>query len=350
MVKSGLLVALIAGNCLFISACNDTETSKDPVAEGKSANITLSDTANATILPMSEQNLTRLQYGVKAGEKYHYKLHQTTLIDQDSTHAETEITMYYTKTIKSVRSDGSMEMTVRFDSVRAQNKVPDFAGGTKSMKEVKYSSLDSANRKDKRFDQFNILIGEEVTMIVSAKGSIDEVSGLTPLVNKVLGAQKDSIPQTQKNQLIDQIKNEAYVRNLQPEYQIFPDSTIDSNHTWTKNSSIPLFGIFPTNNTVQYKVESVKEIGGRKALEIVMNVKSMVTNPTFKNGPATFKLNDHQIQTSGKSIIDQEKGYTIFKKMEVMTFADATATNTQSKQSQRSKQKNTQVTTIELIR
>lgn len=349
MVKSTLVAAILAGT-IFIGACSDTKNDTEPVEEGKSQNTTLGDTANATILPIAEQNLTKLQYSVKAGEKYHYKVNQKTLIDQDSVHAETELNMYYTKTIKSVRSDGSMEITVRFDSISARNKVPDFAGGSSKITEVKYNSTDSANRKDKRFEQFNILIGEDVTMIVSQKGTIEEVSGLTPVVNKVLGARKDSIPAQQKNQIMEQIKNEAYLRNLQPEYQIFPDSTMDSSYSWTKTSSIPLFGLFPTKNTVQYKVQSVKEIGGRKALDIVMDVKALVTNPKFKNGPAEFVLNDHKIITSGRSLIDQEKGYTIFKKTEVSTSADATATNTQTKQSQRSKQKNTTTTTIELIR
>jgi hypothetical protein len=349
MVKSGMLAAFIAGNCLLFGACNNTKDN-DPAAEGKSANITLSDTANAVSIPISEQNLTKLQYGVKAGETYHYKINQKTLIDQDSVHAETELTMYYTKTVKSIRSDGSMEMTVRFDSISARNKIPDFKPGSKTFKETRYSSRDSADRKNKQYESFNILIGEDVTMIVSPKGAIEEVSGLSPIVNKVLGAQKDSVSQQEKNQIVEQIKNEAYIRNLQPEYQIFPDSTIDSNHSWTKTSSIPLFGLFPTKNTVNYTVQSLKEIGGRKALEIVMNVQALVTNPKFKNGPAEFVLNDHKIATSGKSIIDQEKGYTVFKKTEIMTYADATATNTQNKQSQRSKQRNTQITTIELIR
>jgi hypothetical protein len=350
MVKSRLLALVLAGNCLFIGACNETRDSNDPAVEGGSSNITLSDTANATVLPIAEQNLTNLQYAVKPGEKYHYKLNQKTFIDQDSTHAETEITMFYTKTVKSVRSDGSMEISVRFDSISARNKVPSFTGSGQPMTETRYSSRDSANAKDKRFDQFNVLIGEDVSMIVSQKGTIEEVSGLTPIINKILGAQKDSIPMEQKNQLIEQIKNEAYIRNLQPEYQIFPDSTVDSNLSWTRTSQIPLFGLFPTKNTVQYKVQSIKEINGRKALDIAMNVQALVTNPKFKNGPAEFVLNDHKIATSGKSLIDQEKGYTVFKKTEIMTYADATATNTQNKQTQRSKQKNTQITTIELIR
>jgi len=350
VVKNSIFLSVLAAAVLV--SCGGNSDSKNPEQEqAKSPAILPADTAQATEVPAAERAVKMLQYSATVGQKTSYKLMQFDEIDQDGQKAQMSTSVFYTKTIKEIKKDGIVDMNIRIDSIRMKSVYPNpTAPGATS--ESTYNSQDSASRQNQQFRQYNGIAGEDVRMLVSSKGKIEEISGLTPILNKILGKDKDSVPQKTKDQLLEQIRYQLFQIPLQNEYQTFPDDSgkVDATQSWSHADVSALSGVFRVKNSVNYSITSVKNIKGRKAASIKAVLTAEVTNPKVEQGPNKFTLNESTISGSGESLIDLETGMTIYKKNKVITSIDATLIDAKAKQNQRAKQNLTTTITIELLK
>ncbi len=342
--------------CCFLAviwSCGDSQqqTIEKQLPESNATQVPhTSELASAQQLNGNEAKITSLLYRVQAGDVFRYKFSQDDKLNQDGMNAETSQTLYYTKKIKSIKSDGSIEMTVRYDSIRLNNNYPDLRDSTKRIT-TSYNSSNPKDRENKDFNQYNGILGEEITALVSKDGHISEISGLTPLLSKIFGDMKDSLNPKMREQALEQIKVQLYQRPLQQEYQNFPDGgTIDSTNTWQFKERSPLSGIFLVDNSITYHLDAVKQVGSRKTAFISAKLVSSIDNPAQKQGIVAFKLNKSEISGSGETILDVEKGYTIQKKNTIRTFIDATMSDAKTKQSKRAVQSLVSTMKIELIK
>lgn len=345
---------LICGAAAIVAAgCSNNSNNKTPqqaASQQGSLGIHPSDTTQATTVSPEESKVKELHFSAKVNDRFSYKLTQVDNLDQDGNKATMSTSYYYTKTIKEAKPDGTIDMSVRMDSIRIKSVYPNPAmPGTPV--ETTYNSQDSAQRNSPQFRQFSGIIGEDVRVLVSPKGKIEEISGLTPILNKILGKQKDSVPPGDKDQMLEQLKYQLYQAPLQNEYQTFPDNgTVDSSQSWSRTDISALSGVFKVKNSVHYSISSVKNIHGRKAALIKATLNAEVVNPNVEQGTVKFKLNESSISGEGESLIDLATGTTIYKKNKVNTMINATMNETKTKQSQTAKQLLSTTITVELIK
>lgn len=338
---------------VVVAGCSNNSDNKSPqqtASQSNSQNIHPADTAQATEVKESERQVKELHYSGKPNDRYSYKLTQVDVLDQDGNKATMSTTFYYTKIIKESKSDGSTDMSVRVDSIRIKSVYPNPAMPNNSI-ETNYNSQDSAQRNTPQFRQYSGVIGENVRMLVSAKGKIEEISGLTPILNKILGKQKDSVPPADKDRLIEQLKYQLFQVPFQNEYQTFPDNGIvDSSQSWSRTDISALSGVFKVRNSVKYSIASVKNIRGRKTALIKATLNAEVVNPKVEQETVKFKLNESSISGEGESLIDIATGTTIYKKNKINTMINATMTESKSKQTQTAKQVLSTTITVELLK
>ena len=272
---------------------------------------------------VKNHSLKGFVYAPKVGDTSQYKVTQINIVKRGGMSLEQEITQTYTKIIKKVNADGSVEMDIRIDSMIVNEKGPNpqKVGETITLT---YNSGKPSDRKNKDFIQYNSVIGAQVTANVSKLGKVEEVLGLNAIINQMLGARKDSIPDKMKEQLMQQVKAQFFQLPMQQEYQTFPDKgDLNEGRTWTKVDVIPVSGILTVTNSVTYTMGPIHEFNGRKVaiVKAVLTAKTEIPKdlPKFIG----FSLNKSKFEGTGSSIVDVVTGETILKKNDVLTEMDA---------------------------
>lgn len=299
---------------------------------------------------IADHTINGFAYMPKEGDTAQYKVTQINMVKRGNLSLEQEITQSYTKVIKKINPDGSIEMNIRIDSMIVNEKGPNpqKTGETISLK---YNSGNDSDRKNKDFIQYNSVIGAQVSANVSKLGKVEEVLGLNTIVNQMLGAKKDSIPEKMKEQLMQQVKAQFFQLPMQQEYQTFPDKgVLKKERTWTKVDVIPVSGILTVTNSVTYTMGPVHEFNGRK----VAIVKAVLTAKTEipKDLPKfiQFSLNKSTFQGTGSSIVDVVTGETILKKNDVLTEMDASIKDLRSGEKQEVKQQIKTIVSVAMLR
>lgn len=212
---------------------------------------------------------------------------QTSEAGPDSAVATTQSTHVYTKTVRAVRSDGSFEIAMRFDSIKVDATVRSRKTGA-VLVEQHYSSADSMQRTQKEFMQFSALLGEEVTVYVSPRGAVMQVG--------------DSA---------------VYATFQGQEMVPFPNGKIDSNGNWANTMTTPINDLFTEVTEANYHVVSLKKINNRTLASIQAEVKGGVKiRPLPKDVPFSVKLISSSFHGSSRSLLDAKGGFTISKKNE----------------------------------
>lgn len=297
-----------------------------------------------------DQAMKGFVYAPKEGDTSQYKVTQINTVNRGKLSLEQEITQVYTKVIKKINADGSIEMGIRIDSMIVNEKGPNPQKMGETIT-LRYNSAKAEDRNNKEYVQYNSVIGAQVTANVSRLGKVEEVLGLNTIVNQMLGARKDSIPEKMKEQLMQQVKAQFFQLPMQQEYQTFPDKgDLNKTKTWTKVDVIPVSGILTVTNSVAYTMGAIHEFNGRK----VAIVKAVLTAKTEipKDLPKfiQFSLNKSTFQGTGSSIVDVVTGETILKKNDVLTEMDASIKDLRSGEKQEVKQQIKTIVSVAMLR
>jgi len=331
---------------LVLTSCNDSDSPATNREEQKAWSFEAVQSA-----PKAEKrDMKSFYYAPKIGDTSRFTVKQINSINRNGLALEQEITQTYTKIIRKIHADGSVEMSMRIDSmiVREKGPNPQKPGETMSMQ---FNSGIAADRNNPEFIQYSSIIGAEVIANVSKFGKVEEVLGLNAIVNQMLGAKKDSIPEKMKEQLMQQVKAQFFQMPMQQEYQTFPDEgDLKGSKTWTKVDVIPVSGILTVTNTVTYTLGSIHQFNGRK-VAIVNAVLTATTEipKTLPKGIA-FTLNASRFEGAGKTIVDIETGETILKNNDVLTELDAIVKDANSGQKQEVKQQIKTIVSVSKLR
>jgi hypothetical protein len=335
------------GMMLFLLvSCNETE--KPAVAPKTIQPWTFEAVQNAP--KIDKYTMKTFFYAPKVGDTAQFKVMQKNGIQRNGLALEQEITQTYTKIIRKINPDGSVEMSIRIDSLIVNEKGPNPQKPGEAMS-MQYNSGKSADRKNPDFVQYNSIIGAEVVANVSKFGKVEEVLGLNAIVNQMLGAKKDSIPENMKDQLMQQVKAQFFQLPMQQEYQTFPDDG-DSKFSknWTKVDKIPISGILTVTNTVTYNLGAIHEFNGRKVAIVNAILNATTEIPEKLPRGITFTLKNSRFEGSGKTIVDVETGETMLKSNDVLTKLEASIKDENSGQKQEVNQQINTVVSVTKLR
>jgi hypothetical protein len=337
----GFIVLLVIVGLL--ESCSDTK--KNDVKEFVPYTI-----ENVKVAPKAEGiSVKSLYYAPKVGDKSSYKLVQISKVERNSVQMEQSITQYYTKSILSIKPDSSIEMSVKIDSMRISEKGPDQAQPGKTVS-LQFNSEDSASKGKPEYKQYYAIVGAQVQIIASKLGRIEEIIGLTPIINEILGNKKDSVPDKLKENLAQQIKTQFFQLPLQQEFQTYPETgKLDASKKWSRIDVLPMSGILTVKNTVNYTMGSIKEMNGKKIAIVDANLTAEISKSKEMPKGLQFTLNDSKFEGKGITIVDIQTGSTLYKKNEVFTMISATMKELASGIIQAVSQKIQTTVTVELL-
>lgn len=310
------MVSVIVGLLTIGCSTHDKEPQQD-TQSGKT-NVTTNDIAQAEELPIAEQKISVVKYAPAKGDRYSYKVVQVEEIQEDSLKVIQKIESYYTKNIMAIRSGGSIEMTVRIDSLYVSNSIPDASQPGKTIVKT-YNSRNKKDRENPDLRDFTAVLDEDIRIILDSKGRVEEISGLTPIVNKILGDKRDSVAPEIKARITSGLESQVFRLTIASEIIPFPDSPIDSTLSWTRQEVNPLSGLFRSTSRSTYKITSVKKVGDKRIGIIKAQLAAEVLKPKESNGVVEMSLSSSSIGGDGEMMIDLDKGYTISKKTQVLS-------------------------------
>lgn len=330
-----LAVAMVS---LGLLACSNDQQqqpaetpNEQPAVEG-SAVVNAADTsafASAPSMTLEEANITDIRLNVKQGDSFVYRATQTSNSLQDSTRAVTRSVYIYTMRVKSVRSDGSVEMGMRYDSIGVDIKVMN-PNTNQVLMSSNYRSGDTSLRKNPQHAQFNSLLGEEATVIISPKGEIQEISGLSPMVNNLLkaaGPQSQRQPdENTKQKIQQQIEAAMFATVVGQQFVPYPEKQLDAKQTWVREQSTPIGQAFNVDSKTTYTIKDVKNVNGHKVGTIEAKFSGAIRLGTPPPGATTkLVLNRSKITGSSGAVLDLTTGMTVRKdnlvKMDVVATA-----------------------------
>jgi hypothetical protein len=336
-----VLAALAAG-------CSDDNKQPQQDTQSAPANVTTEDIEKAQELPVAEQKISVVKYAPAKGDRFSYKVVQYEEVQEDSLKVIQKIESFYTKNIVAIRSGGSIEMTVRIDSLFVSNTMPDPTQSNKPIVKT-YNSRNKKDRENPDLRDFTSILDEDIRIILDSKGRVEEIGGLTPIVNKILGDKRDSVSPDIKSRITTGLESQVFRLTIASEIIPFPDSPIDSTLSWTRQEVNPLSGLFRSTSRSTYKIASVKKVGDKRVGIIKAQLSAEVLKPKESNGVVEMSLSSSSIGGDGEMMIDLDKGYTISKKTQVLSDLNGAVKEIKTKQERKIHQKTLTKISVELL-
>jgi len=319
-------LAALSATALLLTACSQNDGAP---ADEEAGTPHAADTASAKIVAGGTSAVDSLGLSLSPGESYRYKVTQKNSTTTDSAEAVQTSIHVYKKRIKARRADGTIEYGMTMEKIDIVAKVTARPSGN-VVNDEKYSSSDSSQQKDERYLMFNALIGEEVTVIVTPRAVVQEISGLTPIVNKMIGSRQ--VDANVRAQILKEIESTVYGAFTELEHLRFPTEKLDSTKSWKVTQSAPLMNAFVIDSDISYAVKNVKELKGRRAADVDATLRGKISvRPLPKDSPIRLTIDSSSLSGVSHTLLDVEKGYTIYKKNDIATYirgrASSPATN-----------------------
>lgn len=312
MVK--LLLPCVVVLSVIVGCSNSDSNHADAQATVGGVGVSAADVASATPVDPAKALPDTLRLSLKEGQVFRYRMWQKSSGGPDSVEATQESTHWYTKRVKKIRQDGSIEMGMTIDSISITSKVANRATGT-VLSEQRYHSTDSTDRTNPDRIQMNSLLGEEVTLLLSSRGQIMEVSGITPIVNAIRKA-VPSIPAEAAPQLTKQIEMAVYATFAEQEGLQFPLGSLDSARGWSTSTTVPLMQFLEASSTARYTVTGTKQLRGRTLADVaIVNAGNVRLLPIPKELGVSIALKRNSISSNGTCTIDVNSGFTVRKEL-----------------------------------
>lgn len=276
--------------------------------------LSLDDTSGATSQTPADAGIKGLVLRYRAGEVFRYRVVQETNGGPDTARTRSKSTHYYTRTVRSIRSDGSFETAMRFDSISVSAVISNVKTGQKLV-EQSYRSSDTSAETKSRFPQFSALIGEDVLVYITPDGRVQQVGDVSPIVKKITASSPQQVPPAALEQLASQIKASIYASFSLQEFVPYPKQEIDSAGRWVNEQVTPLSDIFSLGTKATYTIERIYELNGRHLGVVSANVVGNVrVAPLPKGSPLSITMSSSSITGESNALMDVDRGYTVRKK------------------------------------
>lgn len=289
-----------------VSGCDKKETGDstktDTKTSGQSSELIKNDEKGTKI---------SLLLKPKKGETFRYKINAKTTSSETSPLTENkemtsdqDINYYYTQEVNDIASSGIITYKIRFDSINIVSSVK----SADSSISITYNS----NVKDSVFNkpdflQYNAIMNEEFFARVSPQGEISELYGLETVYDKIFKGLGDTLSAEMKNELKNSFGKEAITAVLQQQFQMFPQSDVYKDSTWTRSYDTQIL-IFPVRNVLTYKISDIKEEKGNTLLTIDADLAVEFIEKEFKEKGMTYKAEEISTGGKGKIVYDITRG------------------------------------------
>lgn len=301
MYKSLALKLLIAVFIVYFAGCGKKD-------DGKTGNEHQDSLISALITKdASGKEKVMLKYIVKKGDKFSYKVAAKTSTSENSPATEgkevkqdNEIDYFYTKEVDNVESSGIITYKVSYDSIIITSQMGD--------QSVKYNSnINDSVKTNPAFLQYNAVIKEPFYIRVSPIGEITDVYGLEKIHDNLFKALGDTLKEEDKAQIKESFGKESIKEVLQQEYQMFPDSPVQTDSNWIKSYNTQIL-FFDVTNSAKYTFKGIEDKDGHKIAIIEANLIVEFLNKEVKERGVNFKIEKSETNGSGKISFDLNKG------------------------------------------
>lgn len=294
--KAALLFLI---SIIFISCGNKEESGSDDKKSDKPG------VQNSDLLIKDDKGTkVSLLLKPKKSDVFKYKINaKTTSKEKSVLTADKEVTStqdinyFYSEEVTDISSSGIITYKIVFDSIN----IISTASSDDSTMSMSYNS----NIKDSVFSQpdfiqYNAIMNEEFFARVSPQGEISEVYGLETVYDKMFKALGDTLTMEQKESLKDSFGKDAIKAVLQQQFQMFPQSEVYKDSTWTRSYETQIL-IFPVRNILSYKLKDVKEENNQTLLTIDAELAVEFIQKELKEKKMSYMIED--AKTGGKGVI-----------------------------------------------
>ena len=207
---------------------------------------------------------------------------------------------YYTKSVKSIESNGDIIFEVKFDSITGQDGSQDF------VRKFSYHPgkcfLNDPNDIDTSdYISYFVLVNEPFNLRFSRSGEVLEAYGLHRILKNLIAVFKDTLNESEKESVRGSLGSESLCEIFQNEYLILPDNSIESNtKDWVRKMKTEV-SYWETESTGSY------EITERTLSTISVEAKLKVKIPRaeeIEDEGIKITLDDYSLGGDGNSVID----------------------------------------------
>jgi len=347
-----MVVRLLAlFTCIVVFACDSSDQSnpEQGASDSLREHVTDAELSQAKALSPAEAQVDSLVLRYAVGDVFRYRMRQESEAGPDSAFATQRSSHVYTKRVKAIRSDGSFELSVTVDSIEMSVVIRNRSSNAVLAQQY-YNSSDTANRNDPKRIHLTAILGEEVSIILTPQGRIQEMSGVSTIVNKIRKV-TPSLTTQDVPAVTQQIEAAVFAMLVEQEYLRFPSAALDSTATWVASNTVPVMDYFRASSDAKYTIRNVRQVRGQRLAVIDASLSGTITSmPLPKESAVSIKLSKGDIRGKGNVLIDVAKGFTVKKDNEITTSVAGMLTQTSTGMRQPLTQNTTMRYSVELLR
>jgi hypothetical protein len=257
-------------------------------------------------------NTFTLNYNLVKGKDYKYKItsfsHQVENVksgDSSVTNkADQNATYILDLKLDNIDKDGVYNLNCQISSINLDLNV-------NGMKESYKSGATSDSIVKKKFAQYDAIANNDFGVRVNKTGEISEISRIDQMTDKFLNEEgyADSVNQNQKDQLRMRI-SEGIIRPIITQvFRELPKKSVGVDSTWSINQPKAEVLIFQSENTMNYKLKSIKTSGSNKLAQISAGLStSFEGKNTVTNNGVTYHFKKPKAEGSGEIVFNLTDG------------------------------------------
>jgi Family of unknown function (DUF6263) len=294
-------VIFIISLSLIIYGCGN----KNEQAGEKNQSENKSGSVNSDLVTKDDKGIkVSLVLKPKKGDIFRYKMNAKTSSkekspltkDMEITSTQ-DINYFYTEEVNDIASSGIITYKIKFDSIDIKSSA---SSSDSSMGMTYNSNIKDSIYSKPDFIQYNSIMNEDFFARVSPQGEISEVYGLEKVYENMFKALGDTLTMQQKESLKDSFGKDAIQAVLQQQFQMFPQTEVYKDSTWTRSYETQIL-IFPVKNILSYKLRDYKDENGQILLTIDADLAVDFLQKDIKDKNMTYKVED--VKTGGKGTI-----------------------------------------------
>ena len=342
MVRPLTLLAVAA--LLFTSACSDNNDTPADTPEKTNTLPSTEQTSEAgsspsTVIagePADATSEDSLYLRYNKGEKYRYRVKQTSTSTQDTVSGTETSSHIYTKEVLGVDATGNYMVNMTFSEIQMGLSMKSNVSGVVGMQE-QFDSRKKADLEKPANNQWTYILNTPVQVNFSKAGEVRGVEGVRPIVEKVIQNAPNISQVTPqqitmvKQQVEQQISVGLFAAIGQQEFVPYPDDLLLKGNTWTKSIKSSLGAMFMLSGVTRYEITDISEVNGRRVATVkaVMN-GDIEPQPQVAQAGMSFKITKSEISGTSTSKIFLDNGVTITRKSKQSTNIAAEVTPAQT--------------------
>jgi hypothetical protein len=259
----------------------------------------------------------RIYFHPKVGDIFRYRIWQRSNSSAISTGpvpgnetAMSEDSYYLNQTIRAIRADSSVDISIRFDSISIRLE--------KDTMKVNLSSNRPENMKDPRFASYAALLGVDIGVIVTRFGDIKEMYGTTDLISKIMQRYPDSLRTPDNLNIMKQQIEGTIAEYVHETMMHYPDHPLAKDSTQTANmeQNVPVWVnvIYPMQIDIRQVLTGFEERGGKTLADFMTTTTYRPKQSVIENGPIKSTLNSYSASTKEEIRVEDATGTLIYRK------------------------------------